>query len=385
MQQSTNSAADGRQMEQRRIRNLEDNPPLRHLAELLPLHIISEDNCEPPYPIVLTPSLRRLLDHLQLILQQSRQHHALLIGAKGSGKTSVLQLFAQEMLVRRPDIQQIVYLDSANVGIEDSRAVLETLFSGLRSHQPAVLLIDNICSLLNRPGGGTNKPLIRSIMARSGLHVIASMQESDFNEQIANDVAMLDSFDQVWVPLFTEEELLAITTSYCDSLGSSRGISLTPSLPSQTLAMTSTFLLSELEPLRSLRVLDLAADQLQFRLAGGTDQCLSLTDVASVVSRRSGIPVETILGQTKTRDFASALATAVVGQPDAVREVAIELELIAAGLNEPHKPATVLMFAGMTGVGKTELAKRVARLYSPSGRLKVYPMGNFTEQHSVSG
>ncbi|MCA9064702.1 MAG: AAA family ATPase, partial [Planctomycetaceae bacterium] len=351
----------------------------------MPLEYISEGSRRTTDRLVITESVRDSLDELALILHQSRQHHALVIGGKGSGKTSLLRLFGMEALNLRADIRQIVYLDAANVGAEDSRAVLETLFAGLQTIQPALLLVDNICSLLNRPGGGTNKPLIRSIMARPGLLIVASMQETEFNEQIANDVAMLDSFDRVRVSPFTEDDLLMITASYGDYLASSRGIRLSPSLPAQTLAITSTFLLSEIEPSRSLRVLELAADQLTFRQTDRTEHVMCLEDVASVVARRSGIPVETVLGQTKSRDFSAALAAAVVGQPDAVRESAIELELIAAGLNEPDKPATVLMFAGMTGVGKSELAKQIARLYSPSGRLKVYPMGNFTEQHSVSG
>jgi len=65
--------------------------------------------------------------------------------------------------------------------------------------------------------------------------------------------------------------------------------------------------------------------------------------------------------------------------------VATELQLIKAGLNEPGKPASVLLLAGMTGVGKTELAKRLADLYSTSKQLNTYSMGNFTEQHTVSG
>ena len=103
------------------------------------------------------------------------------------------------------------------------------------------------------------------------------------------------------------------------------------------------------------------------------------------LSATTGVPETTLLGEADQPDFEAALSCDIFGQPDAVATVAAELRLIRAGLVDPDKPASVLMFAGMTGVGKTELAKRLAELYSTSRRLQTYPMGNFTEPHSVSG
>ena len=75
----------------------------------------------------------------------------------------------------------------------------------------------------------------------------------------------------------------------------------------------------------------------------------------------------------------------MIGQDEAVEAVARELLLIKAGMTDPGKPAAVIFFAGLTGVGKTELAKALAQLYSTSKRPQTYTMGNFSEPHSVSG
>jgi len=385
MEQTAATTSNSQQGDFTDVPPLQDNRPLRHLAELLPLQVLTRSSITVAPWLQVTDTIRESLDSLTLILHQSRQRHALVVGPRGCGKSSLLLLFARETLNRRLDWQQMIYLDASNVGPEDSRAVLETLLAGLPAKGAVVLVIDGLCSLLNRPGGGTNKPLLRSIMARPGLSLFATIEVADFNEQIANDATMLDTFERVVAPQFPDEELVCLIKGYCEFLSESRRVQLSESLIRPTLTMTSTFLLSEVEPTRSLRVLELAADRAHFASPEKEIHVLSLADVAAVVARRSGISAETILGQSRRRDFATALESAVVGQPEAVREAAIELELIAAGLNEPNKPATVLMFAGMTGVGKTELAKQIARLYSPSGRLKVYPMGNFTEPHSVSG
>jgi len=63
----------------------------------------------------------------------------------------------------------------------------------------------------------------------------------------------------------------------------------------------------------------------------------------------------------------------------------MELGLIKAGLTDASKPASVMLFVGMTGTGKTELAKTLARFYSTTKRLRMYTMANFVEPHSVSG
>jgi ATP-dependent Clp protease ATP-binding subunit ClpA len=112
---------------------------------------------------------------------------------------------------------------------------------------------------------------------------------------------------------------------------------------------------------------------------------LSADDVIRVVSEISRVPVETLTGDIDDTDYEQILGSAVVGQDEAVSSVASELRLIKAGITDPGKPASVMLFCGLNGVGKTELAKRLAEIYSTSKRLQIYTMGNFVEAHSVSG
>jgi ATP-dependent Clp protease ATP-binding subunit ClpA len=112
---------------------------------------------------------------------------------------------------------------------------------------------------------------------------------------------------------------------------------------------------------------------------------LSADDVVRVVSEISRVPIETLTGDIDDTDYEQILGSAVVGQDEAVSAVASEPRLIKAGITDPGKPASVMLFCGLNGVGKTELAKRLAEIYSTSKRLQIYTMGNFVESHSVSG
>ncbi len=282
---------------------------------------------------------------------------------------------------------QILYLDLSNVGVEDSRACTETLHHAICKSDRLLLCLDGIANLLKRPNGGTNKPLIRSLLSQSHVSAIGTMAHWEFIESILPDRAMQGFFSRIDV---TEPDYIstgAIVQHAAARLSSDLSVAIPSAVVDRTVVLTSTFMLGESQPAKSIDVLQQICDDIEFERTqkGVSRNSVAVEDIVRVVSRRTGIAEETITGQGKAFDFTNALMGAIVGQDEAVREVSEELQLIAAGLTEQNKPASVMMFAGMSGVGKTELAKRIAELYSSSGRLQVYSMGNFTESHSVSG
>ncbi|NIO79574.1 MAG: AAA domain-containing protein, partial [Candidatus Aminicenantes bacterium] len=111
---------------------------------------------------------------------------------------------------------------------------------------------------------------------------------------------------------------------------------------------------------------------------------MTAEDVIKIVAEISSIPEETLSGISIKADYEKDLSAVVIGQDEAVKAVATDLRLIKAGRTQPNKPASVMFFAGLTGVGKTELAKALAKFYSSSKRLQTYTMGNFTQAHTIS-
>jgi len=138
---------------------------------------------------------------------------------------------------------------------------------------------------------------------------------------------------------------------------------------------------------QALKVLQHACDDLEYdrSQAGASRAVITEADVLENISRISGVPVATLAGMGEQVDYRRSLDEVIVGQEHAVAEVATELGLIKAGMVDSDKPASVMMFVGQTGTGKTEMAKALARLYSSSKRLKTFTLGNFSEPHSVSG
>ena len=209
----------------------------------------------------------------------------------------------------------------------------------------------------------------------------------EYQDLIGCDAGLAELFTRIELEEPGEEATIEIARRAAIELSAEYELPLSESVVRRAIAFTSSYLLNECHPAKAIKVLrrccedaDYERTQLGRERADVTEQ-----NVVRTISGITGIPEETISGEAGGANFEEALRSVIVGQDEAVREVASELQLIKAGLTDADRPATVLLFAGMTGVGKTELAKQIAALYSTSKRLQVYTMGNFTESHTVSG
>lgn len=342
-----------------------------------------EQLCQEPKQDACTTALAR-------VLIRTDQRHALLTGNPGVGKTSVLYKFAESIRSSKFKFLQnheLLYLDVRNVGEQDSRPCLETILAAVTESHRTVLFIDDLSALFRTTQGRSNKPLVRAVLSRPNVSLVGTMSNWDYAELVGNDLLMMNQCARIELSEPDEQPLADLVAFVADRLCKPRNITLDRAVVGRAVALSSTFLLSEFQPAKTVNVIRRVIDELRFCDEQGLPLPESIEEsaIVKVISEKTAIPENTIRGQGRCFDFRHALEEVVVGQDDAVRQVAMELELIAAGLNEAKKPASVMMFAGTTGVGKTELAKRIAELYSSSGRLQVYPMGNFTEPHSVSG
>lgn len=366
---------------------------LQHLAALLPVvdFTAKAQTCPNCSCLMEFQSASDLLGRVAQRLCRSIAPHVLLTGAKGVGKTSMVELLARRAVTGNPIPlagAKFLWIDCKNIGIEDSRACLESIFSAIAQHdERLVLCLDGLTALLKRPNGGTNKPLLRAMLVRPDLRLIGVMNDWEYNEQIASDAAMLDYFTRVQVEEPSEATALELTRHHAQALSKEFSLRIDQHVVERVVKLSSTFILGERHPAKAVRILRQVCEDTMFDKVrmGASPSALPLDRVIEAIAEKTGIPAETIAGEVGNADFEAALQGSVVGQDHAVAQVANELRLIKAGLCEPGKPAAVLMFAGMTGVGKTELAKRIAEIYSSSKRLQVYTMGNFTEPHSVSG
>ncbi|WP_437225948.1 AAA family ATPase [Planctomicrobium sp. SH661] len=315
--------------------------------------------------------------------------HVLIVGDAGVGKTTLLQELArQATLGDHPHLGQRRFLavDCRRIPSGDGTAFLDGVMAAAVREPQTIWCLDNLGNLFQHNRQAISS-IFRDLLEQAEGGIIATVSPEEFAQLLSSDPQLIQRFTRINLEEPGESAVQEIVQQQAQLLAKQFGLIISPEVVERTIVLTSNFLLSERQPAKSIRMLQRVCEDLQFnrtQLAHQVEE-LQLGDVIQALSQRTGIPIETIAGESREENLESALMDAVVGQDRAIREVARELKLIKAGLNEPGKPASVMLFAGMTGVGKTELAKRIAELYSSSRRLQTYTMANFTEPHSVSG
>ncbi len=335
-------------------------------------------------------SCSNLIDAMARALFRRRCRHILVTGQCGVGKTTVVWELARRAAAGEISFlkdERFLWVDAQDVSPEESRPRFAALLELLSDFPDFVVCLDGLGSLLRVAGGTTNKALLRAALRYPKRRIIGVMSQWDFDELLASDAGILEVCTQVQVPEPDELTALEITRRAAARLESEFSCRISAAALERSVALSSRYIWNQCLPTKAIRVLERVCEDLDYERTERQGQRAEITpeDVIFAVSNLSRVPVETLSGNIDDTDYEEILGSAVVGQDDAVAAVASELRLIRAGITDPGKPASVMLFCGLNGVGKTELAKRLAEIYSTSKRLQIYTMGNFVESHSVSG
>ena len=113
---------------------------------------------------------------------------------------------------------------------------------------------------------------------------------------------------------------------------------------------------------------------------------IELTDIRELISDRSGVPVNTLEREESQmlKQLASKMKGEVIGQEQGIDRICNAIKRSRAGVTDPNRPISSLLFLGPTGVGKTHLAKTLGEQMFDQGNFKQYDMSEFSERHSVS-
>ena len=322
------------------------------------------------------------------ILGRKNSNNPMIIGPAGSGKTAIVEAVAlrqKEGLLPGIEIWELKL--SSLIGGTEYRGSLEKRITELldfveKNRDRIVIFIDEI-HLLFSSGSDTVANMLKPALSRGSFPLIGATTTDEFNRFIAKDPAMERRFSIVKVEEPKNEELLAIVKNAAKTLEKYHGVTFgDENFIKAAITLSDRYISGKSQPDKVLSLLDTLGSILkrERRDSAETD------DLIFLVSNRTGIPPENLLIDTAkiVNTLPEVLDRFIVGQKSAKERIS---RIFARKFsNKPAgKPLASMIFAGPTGTGKTETAKKLATfLFGSPDRMVVFDMSEFQEPHSVS-
>lgn len=338
------------------------------------------------------------------ILVQRGKNNPLLLGEAGVGKTAVVEglaLYAVSANAIAPlsdlhfvEISIAALLSGAMYRGQFEERIQEVIREAQKDRN-LIIFMDELHTLIGS-GAGENSALdaanmLKPALARGDIRCIGATTIDEYRKHIEPDNALARRFQIVWIDEPTPAETLQILQGLRPGMQEHHQLEIPDAVLEKVVALSGRYITEGYQPDKAITVLDEACAQRRLltihrQRSGERSIRLEIEDIGRVVARRTRIPEHVILLNDEERllRLEEELSKRVLGQDAAVRVVAEAVRISRAGLRMPGKPV-VLMFAGPTGTGKTELAKALSEtLFFDADRLITLDMSEYQESHSVS-
>ena len=348
------------------------------------------------------------------ILSRRRKNNPVLLGEAGVGKTAIAEGIAQ----RIADGSAPTKLRGKRVlSLELGQLVADTKYRGefeqnlkevldeVTASNDTLLFIDEIHTLVGAgaaEGAIDAGNLLKPALARGQLQCIGATTIGEYRQHVEKDAALERRFQPVRVPEPSAKQTLEILEGLRGAYEAHHEVRYSEEALLSAVKLSSRYIADRFLPDKAIDLLDEAGAARQ--LGGdafddddddehdddadeGDAPLVRGRDVAAVVEQWTGVPLSQLTEDETAalRDVAATLRARVVGQSGAVGAVSRALRRARLGLRDARRPVASLVFAGPTGVGKTELAKAVAAAYYGSEDAMVrLDMSEYMEAHSVS-
>jgi ATP-dependent Clp protease ATP-binding subunit ClpA len=327
------------------------------------------------------------------VLCRRRKNNPVFVGEAGVGKTALVEGLAQKLLSE--DVPQS--LKGAEIFALDSGALLagtrfrgdfeerfKSLMNALTGRPRAILFIDELHTMVGAGAttGGTMDlaNLVKPVLTEGRIRLIGSTTFDEF-KQIERDRALARRLQRIAVEEPSFEDSVKILHGLQSRYEAHHGVTYTAPGLEAAVNLAHRHLREQRLPDSAVDVMDEAGAMLH--LAGGPTS-VDVPEIERVVARMARIPEKkaTVSERERLRTLEDSLVRVVFGQEEAVRTVARAIKRSRAGLATAEHPAGSFLFTGPTGVGKTELAKQLARHLG--NEFVRFDMSEFMEKHAVS-
>ncbi len=302
----------------------------------------------------------------------------LLLGDPGVGKTAIVEgvasiLASDDAPARLKNIRIIELSMGSLVAGTKYRGTFEERLKEIireaRENDGIVLFIDEIHTLVGagRTEGGSLDAanILKPALARGDINVIGATTMAEYRKFFEADSALDRRFQPITIEEPTEDATVQLIAKVAPFYEEHHSVTVDEKAIRSCVRLAIRFVTERRLPDKALDLLDEACADASL---SGRD-VVEADDVAKIVSERTGIPVHELTTAERARMTAieDFLQERIIGQDPAVAELAGAVKLARSGLGEPNRPRGVFLFVGSSGVGKTELARKLADFLFPEG------------------
>jgi len=331
------------------------------------------------------------------VLCRRRKNNPLFVGEAGVGKTALAEGLAK--MIVESDVPEIL-LGSTVYSLDLGALLAGTKYRGdfekrfkavlnqLRREPGAILFIDEIHTIIGAgaASGGVMDAsnLIKPLLASGELRCIGSTTYQEYRGIFEKDRALARRFQKIDVSEPTVEETINILRGLKSRFEDHHGVKYTQAALQSAAELAARYINDRFLPDKAIDIVDEAGAFQRLQPASKRRKTITVRDVEEIVAKIARIPPKTVSNSDKQtmQNLARDLKLLVFGQDKAIELLAAAIKMSRAGLGDPRKPVGSFLFAGPTGVGKTEVTRQLATLLGVE--LIRFDMSEYMERHTVS-
>ena len=335
------------------------------------------------------------LTRMLQVLSRRNKNNPLLVGDPGVGKTAIIEGLAQRMVEGDvPEALQEGQLYALDMGSllagtryrGDFEERLKAVMAELEAQTGAILFIDEIHTVVGAgavSGGAMDASNMLKPALSKGLRCIGATTFQEY-KIIEKDRALYRRFQKIDVLEPSHSDAVKILEGLKSRFEDHHGLQYTQSALESAVELAARHLSERRLPDSAIDVIDEAGASQALLPKAKRKKRVGVSDVEATIARMARIPPKAVSRDDRGRlkSLESDLSDVVFGQAGAVKEVASAIKLARSGLRDPNKPIGNFLFAGPTGVGKTELSKQLASNLGIS--FLRFDMSEYMEKHTVS-
>lgn len=340
-----------------------------------------------------------ILKKMVRTLCRKTKNNPILIGDPGVGKTAIVEGFAKKIVEGDvPEQLKDAVVYSLDMGAllagtkfrGDFEERLKLVLKSLEEKPNSILFIDEVHTIIGAGGtqGGSMDAsnLLKPVLTQGVIRFIGSTTFKDYRQHFEKDRALVRRFQKIDIKEPSRDETIKILEGLKKTYEDFHAVQYHGDALRAAAELSDLHLPGKAQPDKSIDVIDEAGSRkkLQKKLKGKNNLTIGVKDIEDVVAELSGLPPQTVKSDEKEKlqSLEKNLKLVIFGQDKAVEALSTAIKVARSGLGRDDKPVGNFLFAGPTGVGKTEISKQLS--HALGVHFIRFDMSEYMEKHAVS-